>query len=181
MTARHRNSMGRFLDKAEVDQALSVVLTKAHQQKIPCAIVGGLAMALYGSPRLTADVDVAAQRPVAGLKPERRLSFGGFATHVGRVPVDVIVRSDHYARLYEEAVLSARSNVVSPEHLATMKLAAMRERDEQDLKFLLVNQRVNLAKLRGIVSRYLGPYGLDSLESYVLEAKWLRAQARKRR
>ena len=71
----------------------------AAQEEIEWALAGGLAMHLYGSPRLTKDVDIIASRDLS-LTPQHRLSFGGssYTLQVGRyaVQIDWIVRNDGY-------------------------------------------------------------------------------------
>jgi hypothetical protein len=176
---RRPNSAGRFLSKKEMDDALRPVLALAQRHGIPVAIIGGYAMAAHGSPRLTSDVDVAATEPIPGLKPTKRLTFGGFVTRVKGVTVDVVVRQDAFADLYEEAILAARGGVALPEHLVAMKLVAGRPRDQDDLIFLLESGAVNLNKARGVVKRWLGHFGLESLESYILEAEWRRVSETK--
>jgi hypothetical protein len=48
----------------------------AAQEEIDWALAGGLAMHLYGSPRLTKDVDIIASQNLS-LTPNHRVDFGG--------------------------------------------------------------------------------------------------------
>lgn len=155
------------------------LLSAAQRAGVPAAIGGGLAMQVYGSPRLTKDVDVIATEPSP--RPGRPLGIGGTSFRVGTVPVDWIYRCDHYATLYAEAarkaVRVAGLRVVRPEYLAVMKLAAMRPKDHDDLIYLLENgpnpRRLARAAMT-LARRLLGAYAADDLLSFVLEAAWRR-------
>jgi hypothetical protein len=57
-------------------EAVQKVSELAAQDEIEWAVAGGLAMHLYGSPRLTKDVDIIASDHLS-LTPQHRLSFGG--------------------------------------------------------------------------------------------------------
>lgn len=130
-----------------------VELAKKH--KIDFALVGGIAMHFYGSPRLTDDVDVIA----SGLLPieaERQLGFGGerYRVSIGKlhVPVDWIVRNDQAKKLYvkalEEAyVLRNGLPIVTAEWLVILKYLAGRFRDQQGAVFLLKKKKLTDRKL----------------------------------
>nr|MBP6824357.1 hypothetical protein [Acidobacteriota bacterium] len=62
----------------------------AAQEEIEWAIAGGIAMHLYGSPRMTKDVDIIASRDLS-LTAEHRLSFGGssYTLQVGKYQVQI--------------------------------------------------------------------------------------------
>lgn len=117
----------------------------AAQEEIEWAVAGGLAMYFYGSPRLTKDVDIIASQDLA-LTPAHRLSIGGssYTLQVGNysVQVDWIVRSDGYQKYYrvalkESVTLPNGLRVVSPEWLVILKLNAGRQKDYDDIVFLL--------------------------------------------
>lgn len=117
----------------------------AAQEEIEWALAGGLAMHLYGSPRLTKDVDIVASRDLS-LTPHHRLSFGGssYTLQVGRytVQIDWIVRSDGYQKYYRAALedaieLSNGLRLVKPEWLVILKINAGRQKDLDDIVFLL--------------------------------------------
>src|SRR5882757_8425848 len=82
----------------------------ASRENIEWAVVGGLAMYLYGSPRLTKDVDIIASNYVS-LKANAPLTFGGnnYIVEVGKykVAIDWIVRNDGYAKYYRAALENA--------------------------------------------------------------------------
>jgi hypothetical protein len=117
----------------------------AEQEEIAWAVAGGLAMHLYGSPRLTKNVDIIASNHLS-LTPEHPLSFGGcnFTLQVGKysVPIDWIVRSDGYQKFYRAALQDAIRlpnglRIVTPEWLVILKYNAGRQKDLDDIVFLL--------------------------------------------
>src|SRR5215213_2681352 len=75
----------------------------AKAEKVAWALAGGIAMHLYGSPRLTKDVDVVSEGFLS-LEGKHRLTFGGmsYEIKIGEklVTVDWIVRSDDYVEYY---------------------------------------------------------------------------------
>jgi hypothetical protein len=117
----------------------------AAQEEIEWAIAGGLAMYFYGSPRMTKDVDIIASQNLS-LTPDHRLVFGGssYTLTVGKyaVQVDWIVRNDGYQKYYRAALQEAIGlpnglRVVTPEWLVILKLNAGRQKDYDDIVFLL--------------------------------------------
>ena len=117
----------------------------AAQEEIEWAVAGGLAMHLYGSQRLTKDVDIIASRELS-LTPQHQLSFGGssYTLQIGRynVQIDWIVRNDAYQKYYRAALneaieLSNGLRLVTPEWLVILKLNAGRQKDLDDIVFLL--------------------------------------------
>jgi hypothetical protein len=117
----------------------------AAQEKVEWALAGGLAMYLYGSPRLTKDVDVIATNYLS-LPANGPLSFGGsnYIVEVGKyeVAVDWIVRNDGYAKYYRQALADAIAmpqgfRLISPEWLVILKMFAGRQKDYDDIVFLL--------------------------------------------
>lgn len=165
----------KFLGPLEIDAAIKESLNLAGRSKL--AIAGGVAMQIYGSDRLTRDVDFIAKSVPPGISVQRKLSFGGVS---GKTPngisVCFIVRNDDYASLYREALSKTVEHqgyeVISPEHLAAMKLVAGRTKDESDLLFLLMNGVVDVSKARVIIKKHLGAYALDDFNSRVDEAEW---------
>jgi len=117
----------------------------ARQEEIEWALAGGMAMHLYGSPRLTKDVDIIASDHLS-LTPQHRLSFGGssYTLTVGKyaVQVDWIVRNDGFQKYYRAALKEAIHlpnglRVVTPEWLVILKFRAGRQKDLDDIVFLL--------------------------------------------
>lgn len=147
---KHPNPM---IDTATGLEALQEVVAIAESNGVEYALVGGIAMHLYGSPRLTKDVDVIASAMLP-VKTEKRLGFGGarYVVKLGRqeVPIDWIVRNDTARKFYElalqEAVrLPSGLPIVTPEWLIILKYIAGRFKDQQDAVYLL--------KQKGLVDR----------------------------
>src|SRR5687768_12359591 len=101
-----RNHPNPMIDTETGVKAVLKVADVAKSQGIDWALVGGIAMHFYGSPRLTKDVDVIAS-DVLPIDAERRLGFGGarYRINVGKkkVPLDWIVRNDTVDVFYEKA------------------------------------------------------------------------------
>lgn len=122
----------------------------ADREDIAWAVAGGLAMHFYGSPRLTKDVDVIASK-LLSLASDHPLTFGGgsYTLQVGKyeVQVDWIVRNDGYEKYYRAALAAAIAlpnglRVVSPEWLVILKLNAGRQKDLDDIVFLLKQEKL---------------------------------------
>lgn len=122
----------------------------AAQEEIQWAVAGGLAMHFYGSPRMTKDVDIIASNHLS-LTPQHPLSFGGssYTLQVGKynVQVDWIVRNDGYRELYCKALKEAISlpnglRVVTPEWLVILKFNAGRQKELDDIVFLLKQEKL---------------------------------------
>jgi hypothetical protein len=179
--------MPKFLSPEVLLAGVAEVASLAKQERIRVVLVGGLAMQHYGSDRLTGDLDFAAAEALRSLAVIRPLTFGGVqATTPGGVPVEIIVRDDDYQALYEEVValsplvreLGVR--VARPEHLVALKMAAARDKDVLDMKFLLgVEGLVDGGKARAIVRRHLGPYAAQEFDRVVDEVAWERQTGRR--
>lgn len=144
-----------MIDHKTAMKALRSITKHADKKNIPWALAGGVAMAFYGSPRLTKDVDVIATE-ILPIEGERKLNFGGqrYQAKVGKksVPVDWIVRKDNVEVFYQKALAEANTEfdgppLVTPEWLVILKYIAGRFRDQQDAVFLL--------KKKGLVDRKL--------------------------
>ena len=131
----------------EAAQQIGLLATK---EEIEWALAGGLAMHLYGSPRNTKDVDIIASKQLS-LTPQHRLSFGGssYILQVGRyvVQIDWIVRNDGYERFYRAALQEAIGlpnglRIVTPEWLVILKFNAGRQKDLDDIVFLLRQEKL---------------------------------------
>jgi hypothetical protein len=129
-------SLCKFLNPEAVEEAIAEVARVAKAEGVDVALIGGVAMEVYGSDRLTKDVDFAAEMYVPGMPILRELPYGGFASETSRgQPVDVVVRDDEYADLYRSAIYDSINmdlpvKVVTPEHLAALKMAAGRGKDD---------------------------------------------------
>lgn len=125
--------------------ALDKIAEAAKKNNVEWALVGGVAMHLYGSSRLTKDIDVIASE-VLDLETEKNLGFGGkrYQVKIGKkeIPVDWIVRNDTARKFYERALKQAHklSNglpIITPEWMVILKYIAGRFKDQQDAVFLL--------------------------------------------
>ena len=131
-------------------EAVQEVGRLAEREEIKWAVAGGLAMHFYGSPRLTKDVDIIASKHLS-LTPQHQLTFGGssYTLEIGRyrVQVDWIVRNDGYEKYYKAALKEAIElpnglRVIMPEWLVILKLNAGRQKDFDDIVFLLKQQNL---------------------------------------
>ena len=122
----------------------------AAQEEIEWAVAGGLAMHFYGSPRMTKDVDIIASENLS-LTPQHKLTFGGssYRLQAGKyaVQIDWIVRSDGYKEFYRRALKEAIGlpnglRVVTPEWLVILKFNAGRQKDLDDIVFLLKQEKL---------------------------------------
>lgn len=137
----------------------------AERENIQWALVGGLAMYLYGSARLTKDVDIIASNYVS-LAANAPLTFGGnnYIVEVGKykVAVDWIVRNDGYAKYYRAALGGAvifpnGIKLISPEWLVILKMFAGRQKNYNDAVFLLKEKDlVNRSKIKENIVQVAG-------------------------
>jgi len=160
----------RFITTEQINSILRTVREWSESTGSVAALAGGVAMQAFGSPRLTKDVDfVVAGVPELGLTRLGPINFGGEAfIAADGAKVDFIVRNDEYKDLYDHALENTSTTsdgiqIVSPEHLATMKLAAREPKHILDLQWLLNQPRlVDRKKAQNLVYRFLGgKYALD--------------------
>jgi len=169
---------GRLPSHDELMDAAAAVAQTANGGEV--ALAGGLAMQVWGSPRLTGDLDVVANSGLGYQGPE--LSFGGVRTHERGIDLDVIVRDDEWQGLYEEALTEAVNvrgvpmPVITPEYLAAMKMVAGRTKDEGDVRYLVLMEGFDRKKAETIVRRHLGPYAVKEFRSLIDEAAWRRSR-----
>lgn len=175
----------KFVAPELLEEAVDQIDELARQAKVRIALIGGYAMQLYGSDRLTGDVDFIADGPLRSLPPGPPLSFGGEQTQAPNdVPVDWILRVDELAPLYEAALDAARAlpggrvRVATPEYLAIMKMAARRSRDTLDLQFLIASRAIDVVKTRAIAKRHLGLYAGHEFDRIVDETLWKASQGK---
>lgn len=146
-----------FLDAQSAKEAIEKVGTLADEHGINWALVGGVAMSLYGSDRLTKDIDIIASKllPVPKSQIAGELRQGGerynTPTETKTVAVDWIIRRDEFKTLFDEALKEAVKiggvPVLTPEWLVILKFIAGRFKDQEDAVFLL--------SLKGLVDRDL--------------------------
>ena len=177
----------KFLDPQILDTTARMVLEFLSAEGTKGAVGGGFAMQIYGSPRLTGDVDLVVEALPQGeapFKPGEALTFGGrqYKTAKG-VEVDLITRTDAFKALYDEAleksILTDKDlPVLAPEYLAVAKFVAGRPKDEGDLIWLLQqDDLVNREETLEIAERLVGgQFARNSLQSFIEEADWKSAR-----
>jgi len=174
--------MKKFLDASHVRIAIGEIAKMARGKNIRPVLAGGNAMQIYGSDRLTTDVDFLASAVPTEIVVEKPLSFGGVSGRSpGGFPVDIIVRNDDFAELYASAQndpieMGLPVPVVKPEYLAAMKLVAGRAKDEEDLKSLIRLEAIDLGKTREIIRKHLGAFAVKEFGSFVDEVAWRKSR-----
>lgn len=144
------------------------------------AIAGGLAMQIWGSPRLTGDLDLVADSSL-GYEGDP-LTFGGVRTLEEGIKLDVIVRDDEWEELYADALTRAVEvdevplPVVTPEYLAAMKMVAGRPKDDADLRYLVLSEDFDFEEAEKVVRAHLGLYAVRELHAVKAEAEWRRSR-----
>ena len=143
-----------LLDAESATQAIQTVAEIAKENGVDWALVGGLAMAIYGSDRTTKDIDIIADK-LLPLENRGLLRQGGeryiIKTNKKAVAVDWIIRKDEFKKLFQEALNEAVEingvPVLTPEWLVILKFIAGRFKDQEDAVFLLSR--------KGLVNRNL--------------------------
>ncbi|HEX8288983.1 MAG TPA: hypothetical protein VF556_13355 [Pyrinomonadaceae bacterium] len=133
-----------LLDAESATQAIQTVAEIAKENGVDWALVGGLAMAIYGSDRTTKDIDIIADK-LLPLENRGLLRQGGeryiIKTNNKAVAVDWIIRKDEFKKLFQEALNEAVEingvPVLTPEWLVILKFIAGRFKDQEDAVFLL--------------------------------------------
>lgn len=150
----------------EVEESLFAVVSLLNRERIPYAVMGGLAVRVYALPRATQDVDVTIDIEEDRLPSLRDLLHESgcsippvydsgwldrvagmplfkVARHVGSGVVDIdifVARSSFQDSILRRRVLvdlqGNRVWLVSPEDLVLLKLAANRPRDRVDVQDL---------------------------------------------
>lgn len=135
----------KFISVEQINEIIALMRDRSISEGVTAVLIGGVAMQSYGSPRLTKDIDFALPEllPMTGWVHLGPINFGGeayMAPNGGKL--DLVVRADEYKELYDHAlanfiVTTEGVSIVTPEHLATMKLAANEPKHILDLKWLL--------------------------------------------
>lgn len=170
----------RFIDPDQINDSIALIKKMAAEQGFHAVLIGGVALQVYGSPKFTKDIDFALDKPIEDLGLLRKMkliSFGGarYAAPHG-VMIDLIIRNDEYAKLYEDAIKNAIETpdgipIVTPEHLAAMKLAAGREHDILALKWMIrQSDLLDIKKARALVYRFIGRFAQDRFDDVVDQA-----------
>jgi hypothetical protein len=158
------------------------VVHYAQREGVRVALAGGYALQLYGSDRLTGDLDFLVSSTDLGLPFVERLPKSGgvrVLTTCG-VLVDLIVRTDDYAELYSTALASAilindDIPVVPVEFIAAILLAARHRKYRVDLEWLVAN-RLDIPHARMVIKTFLGAYAAEDFDSVVSEVEWKKSR-----
>ncbi len=153
-----------LLDEESATEAIKAVAEIAEENAVEWALVGGLAMALYGSDRTTKDIDIIADK-LLPLENQGLLRQGGerylIKTNRKAVAVDWIIRKDEFKSLFRQALTEAvRINdvpILTAEWLVILKFIAGRFKDQEDAVFLLSQK--NLVNRRLIKEKIINLYG----------------------
>lgn len=159
---------------------LSVIAGELEPRRVRYAVIGGVALAALGMPRTTLDLDIvtdAAAQPTVvtfleQLGYETLHRSPGYSNHLHREPargrVDVVYVDGETAERLFGAVRSvagfggAAMPIAAPEHLAAMKVLAMKNDPQRtfqelaDIRFLLGRPGVD----RDLVRQYFERHGL---------------------
>jgi hypothetical protein len=167
-----------MLDTESATEAIEIVGNLADANDVNWALCGGIAMQVYGSPRLTKDIDFIASQTLP-LPISRRLSFGGeryeVQTTKKKVDVDWIKRLDGWRLLYEQALKDAvkinNVPIITPEWLVLLKWFANRFKDQEDAVFLL--RQKSLVDRRKLKENYTKVRGREAwLDVFVGLSRW---------
>lgn len=173
----------RFLSPEQLRQGVVEIAAAAHVQGERVALIGGYALQFYGSRRLTGDLDIVSEHPLEELREKKPLTFGGYqAVTKSKVPVDVVIRNDDYAPLYESALgFAVRARglpipIVRLEYILAMKYALDRPNDVADVKFIVAHSNVDIGNAASIIHKYLGFHTAHSFRHDVKVIKWEKSQ-----
>lgn len=153
-----------LLDAESATEAIQTVAAVADENRVEWALVGGLAMAIYGSDRTTKDIDIIANK-LLPLENVGRLRQGGeryiIKTNNKAVAVDWIIRKDEFKQLFQEALKEAVEingiPILTAEWLVILKFIAGRFKDQEDAIFLLSQKGlVNRDSIREKIVKHFG-------------------------
>ena len=162
-----KNGLINLISGDDALQAIDIVRKMAVENDIDWAVCGGIAMAIYGSPRLTKDVGIIASKrlPLAQERIIGHLKQGGehfiVETETREVPIDWILRNDDFKAFYHEALKDAvmidEIPILTPEWLVILKFIAGRFKDQEDAVYLLREKDlVNREKIRELITKVFG-------------------------
>ena len=156
-----------LLDEESAIETIEKVAEIAEQNGVDWALVGGLAMVIYGNDRTTKNIDIIADR-LLPLEKVGDLVQGGerylIKTSKKEVAVDWIIRKDEFRQLFAEALKEAvKINdvpILTPEWLVILKFIAGRFKDQEDAVFLLSRQGlVNRKLIKEHIIKHAGAIG----------------------
>ncbi len=98
-----------MVSREQTIDALTEIDEATKRQGIQVARCGGVAMQVYSSDRLTADIDVLVTRPPFAFHQGPPLGFGDYSATTSKgTKVDYIARNDEMADLYRSAFDAAQ-------------------------------------------------------------------------
>ena len=164
---KRKNGLINLISGDDALQAIEIVGRMAVENDIDWAVCGGIAMAIYGSQRLTKDVDIIASKrlPLAKERIIGHLKQGGehfiVETETRQIPIDWILRNDDFKAFYrealEDAVMIDGIPILTPEWLVILKFIAGRFKDQEDAVYLLREKDlVNRDKIRELITKVFG-------------------------
>lgn len=133
-----------------MEAAVAAVHRRLKEAGIPHAFGGAFALAYYGAPRPTSDIDVNVFLPAQ--ESELRLDWGG-------IPLHLFFSCDPLHEEMERDVREVRLGdgtivpLVAPEHLVIRKTLLGRPKDHQDIERILASTPVDLEEVDAWVVR----------------------------
>lgn len=160
------------IDEDSASEAIDAVGKIAKENDIDWALVGGLAMNVYGSDRLTKDIEIISSRrlPISSDKIAGPLKQGGeryvIQTKKRTANVDWIIRNDGFKKMFQEALAESveisGTPVITPEWLVILKFIAGRFKDQEDAIFLLSRKGlVNRKIIKEKIVKHVGQLAWD--------------------
>ncbi|MBX7172070.1 MAG: hypothetical protein K1X72_13990 [Pyrinomonadaceae bacterium] len=156
-----------LLDEESVTEAINKVAEISKTNDVSWALVGGLAMAIYGGDCKTKNIASIADK-LLPLENQGKLRQGGerylIKTSKKEVAVDWIIRNDEFKAMFQdalsEAVLIDDIPVLTPECLVILKFIAGRFKDQEDAVFLL--SKKGLVNREVIKEKIIKHFGLGA-------------------
>ena len=163
-----------LLDDESATHAIKTVVKIAEANDVNWALVGGLAMAVYGGDCKSKNIAIIANK-LLPLESKGLLRQDGerylIKTQKKEVAVDWIIRKDEFKALFQDALAEAvkidDTPILTPEWLVILKFIAGRFKDQEDAVFLLsrkglVNREIikqNIVKHFGLGAWSLAKHG----------------------
>ena len=152
-----------------LDKLLKRTINLLRTERLDYLIIGGLAVAILGEPRMTQDIDfilfISKERLPQFLKSAKRAGFefktedvlanardkGAFKLMLGNLWIDLIIASTDFERSalkrkIEVKLMKKMINLPSPEDLILLKIIPGREKDLVDAETVVERHRNRLDK-----------------------------------
>ena len=171
-------------------KVLLTVVGFLNQRGVDHALVGAFALTTYGLSRATQDLDFAVPRQVQGELISYLESLGyetlyrseGYSNHVhplgpmGRIDcvyLDERTATEMFRSTTDQKAAGTKVRVPKPEHLAAMKILAMKNdprrtlREMADLQHILTLPGIDTNEIRGYFERYGLEKRYDELQTFL--------------